>query len=67
MVFVYLMLQVWTMKLTESMNICYVSVSVSRTIKVNIEETFMRNDPFLQMFIWRMHSTQRIRLITEEI
>ena len=52
MVFVYLMLQVWTMKLTESMNICYVSVSVSRTIKVNIEETFMRNDPFLQMFIW---------------
>ena len=46
------MLQVWTMKLTESTNICYVSVSVSRTVNVNFEETFMRNDPFLQIFIW---------------
>ena len=46
------MSQVWTMKLTESMNICYASVRVSRTIKVNIQETFMGNDPFLEMFIW---------------
>ena len=46
------MLQVWTMKLTESTNICYVSVSVSHTVNVNFEETFMRNDPFLQIFIW---------------
>ena len=46
------MLQVWTMELTESMNICYVSVRVSHTIKVNIKETFLGNDPFLQMFIW---------------
>ena len=33
------MSQVWTMKLTESMNICDVSVRVSRTIKVNVKET----------------------------
>ena len=45
------MSQVCTMKLTESMNICYVSVRISRTIKVNMEENFMGNDPFLQMFI----------------
>ena len=58
------MLQVWTMKLTESMNICYVNVRVSCTIKVNIKETFMRNDLFVQMFIWEMHCSQRIRRIT---
>ena len=45
------MSQVWTMKLTESMNICYVCVRVSCTIEVNIKETFMGNDPFLQIFI----------------
>ena len=28
------------MKLTESMNICYVSVNVSRAFKENIKETF---------------------------
>ena len=27
---------------------CYVSVSVARTIKLNIKETFMDNDSFLQ-------------------
>ena len=54
------MSQGWTMKLTESMNI-YVSVRVSCTIKVNIKETFMENDPFLHMFIWEMHCSQRIR------
>ena len=35
------MSQEWTIKLTESMNICYVSVRVARTIKVNIKENFM--------------------------
>ena len=55
------------MELTESMNICYVNVRVSRAIKVNIKETFMGNDPFLQMFIWWMHSSQAIRPITWEI
>ena len=50
--FVYFfMSQVWTMKLTESIDICYVSVRGSRTIKVNMKETFMGNDPFLQMII----------------
>ena len=34
------------MKLTESMNICYVSLRLSCTIKVNVKETFMGNDPF---------------------
>ena len=52
------------MKLTESVNICYVSVRVSHTIKMNIKETFMGNDPFLQMFIWGTHCSQRIRRIT---
>ena len=58
------MSQVWTMKLTELMNICYVNVRVSRTVKVNIKETFMGNNPLLQMFIWGMHYSQRIRRIT---
>ena len=46
------MSQVWTMKLTELMNTCYVIVRAARTIKVNIKEAFMRNDGFLQMFMW---------------
>ena len=37
------MLQVWTMKLTESIN-CYISVRVACTTKVNIEETIIEND-----------------------
>ena len=49
------------MKLTESINICYVSVRVSRTIKVNIKETFMGNDGFLRMLIWWMDCSQRIK------
>ena len=57
------MSQVWTMKLTESIDICYVSVRGSRTIKVNMKETFMGNDPFLQMVIWGMHCSRRIRRI----
>ena len=61
------MSQVWTMKLTESMNICYASVRVSHTIKVNIKETLMGNDPFQQIFTWGMHWSQRIRHITGEI
>ena len=50
--FVYFLCQVWTMNLNESINICYVSVRVSLTFKVNIEETFMENDSFLQRFTW---------------
>ena len=58
-IFVYFfMLQVWTMKLTESINICYVSVRVVCTLKVNIKEIFMGNNDFLQMFIRRMDCSQ---------
>ena len=37
------MLQVWTMKFTESTNIFYISDMVSRACKLNIKQTFMRN------------------------
>ena len=58
-IFVYFfMLQVWTMKLTESINICYVSVRVVCTLKVNIKEIFMGNNDFLQMFLRRMDCSQ---------
>ena len=40
------MSQVWTMKLTESMNICYVSDRVACAIKRNVRETFMGNYSF---------------------
>ena len=66
-IFVYFLCQVWTMNLNESIDISYVSVRVSRTFKVNIKETFMGNDSFLQLFIWWMHSSQRIRRITWDI
>ena len=42
------MSQVWTMKLTESTNICYVSDMVTCTIKMNVKQTFMGNDSFLK-------------------
>ena len=51
-IFVYFLCRVWTMNLNESIDISYVSVRVSRTFKVNIKETFMGNDSFLQLFIW---------------
>ena len=51
------MSQICTMKLTESINICYFSVRVVRTIK----ETFMGNDGFLQIFISWMDCSQRIK------
>ena len=43
------MSQVCAMKLTESMNVCCFAVQVSCIVKVNIKETFMENNPFLQM------------------
>ena len=42
------MSQVWAMKLTESINICYISVRVAHTINVNIKEIFTGNTGFLQ-------------------
>ena len=40
------MSQVCTMKVTESANICYVSDRVSFAIKMNVKETFMKNNSF---------------------
>ena len=52
-IFVYFfMSQVWTMKLTESTNICHSSDRFATAIKLNIKEIFMGNDVFLKMFIW---------------
>ena len=48
----FFMLQAWTMKLTESTNICHFSDRFATTIKVNIKETFLGKDGFLRMFIW---------------
>ena len=39
------------MKLTESTDAC-TSDREAFTIKVNIKETFMENEGFLQMFMW---------------
>ena len=39
------------MKLTESTD-NWTSNRVAYTIKVNIKETFMGNESFLQMFMW---------------
>ena len=44
------MSHVWTMKLTESTNICYVSDMVTCTINMNVKETFLENDSFRKGF-----------------
>ena len=49
------------MKLTESMNTCCTSDRVASTIKVNIKETFMGNQGFLQVFMWCMDCSQKIK------
>ena len=56
----FLKLQVWTMKLTESTSTS-TSDRVACTIKVNIKETFMGNEGFLQMFMWWIDCSQKIR------
>ena len=45
------MSQVWTMKLTASMNFCYISDRNGCTVKVNIKETFMEINGYLPTFI----------------
>ena len=57
------MLQVYTMKLTTSSSICYISDRVPCTMKVNIKQTFMGNDGFLQMFMWGMDCSKRIKAL----
>ena len=46
------MSQMLAMKLTESLNIRRISNRVTSTIQVNIKETFVGNDGFLQTFLW---------------
>ena len=46
----FCMSQVWTVKITESMNICYISDTVVCTIKMNVKETFMGNASFSKCF-----------------
>ena len=46
------MLQMWTIKLTESTNKVCTSDRTVRTIKVNMKERFIGNDGFLQIFMW---------------
>ena len=57
------MLQMWNMKLTESTNICYISDRVPCAMKGNIKQTFMGNDGFLQMFMWIMDCSKRIKAL----
>ena len=40
------MSRVFTMTLTESTNICYISGIVASTVKLNIKETFLGNNDF---------------------
>ena len=41
----------WTIKSTESTNICYIRDRVATTTKMNIKKTFMENDGFLKTFM----------------
>ena len=52
----------WTMNLTESTDICTSDKGYNYSIiKVNIRETFMGNEYFLQMFMWWMDCSQKIK------
>ena len=60
------MSQAWTMKLTESANICHFSDRFGTTIKVNIKAIFMGNNVFLKMFIWLMDCSPRIKYLVPD-
>ena len=57
----FFMLQMSTMKLTESTNICCTSDRLVCTINVKIKDRFIGNDGFLQMFMCWMDYSQRIK------
>ena len=61
------MSQVWAMKLTESMNICYVSDRVHFAIKMNVKETFMENDVFAYVYVVNGLQSEYKRPITGQI
>ena len=48
-IYIFFMLQVLTMKLTESRNICYISDRFASTIKGNNKETFLQNNGFARI------------------
>ena len=51
----------WTIKLTESTNNFCTSDRVVRTIKVNMKERLIGNDGFLQILMWSINCSQRIK------
>ena len=51
----------WTIKLTESTNNFYTSDRAVRTIKVDMKERFIGNDGFLQIFVWWINCSQRMK------
>ena len=55
-IFIFFLSQVLTMKLTESMNICYISDRVACTIKRNIKEISWKTIVLLELSEWRTNS-----------
>ena len=51
----------WTIKLTESTNNFCTSDRAVRTIKVDMKERFIGNDGFLQIFVWCINCSQRMK------
>ena len=60
----FFMSQVWTMKVTESTNICYVSDTVACTIKMNVKETFIGMVVFANGFVVNGLQSENKRPIT---
>ena len=54
----------WTIKLSESTNIPYISDMVACTVKPNIKEVFVENGGFQHRFMWQIDSSQHKRPIT---
>ena len=54
----------WTRKLTESTEICYVSDTVASTIKMNVKETFLGNDSFRKRFCGEWTAVRKKKSIT---
>ena len=55
------MLQMWTIKLTESTNNFCTSDRAVGKIKVNMKGRFIGNDGFLQILMWSINCSQRIK------
>ena len=60
-IFVYFLLQMWTIELTESTNNFCTSDRAVRTIKINMKGRFIGNDVFLQIFMWWINCSQIIK------